>query len=74
MARLRGLPIGIVGNNGVRAVVTIAYCATDMHAKVYTDRYLGPQYNSKMTPYRLSFEHVFIATNQYILVKAICAR
>ena len=56
MARLRGLPIGIVGNNGVRAVVTIAYCATDMHAKVYTDRYLGPQYNSKMTPNRLSFE------------------
>ena len=27
---LRGLLIGIVSNNRVRAVATIAYCATDM--------------------------------------------
>ena len=41
----------IVSNNRVsRAVATIAYCATDMLAKVYIDRYLGHQHNLKMTP------------------------
>ena len=44
-ARLRDLSIGIVSSNRVRAVATIAYCATDMLAKVYIDRYLGPQHN-----------------------------
>ena len=33
-ARLRGLSIGIVSNHRVRAVATLAYCATDMLAKV----------------------------------------
>ena len=75
IARLRGLSMGIVSNDRARAVATIAYCATDMLAKVYIDRYLGPQHNSKMTPNRLSFEqYVFIAINQYLLVKAIGAR
>ena len=50
IARLRGLSIGIASNNRVRAVATIAYCATDMLAKVYIDRYLGHQHNLKMTP------------------------
>ena len=75
IARLRGLSIGIVSNNRVRAVATIAYCATDMLAKVYIDRYLGHQHNLKMTPNRLSFEqYLFIATDQYLLVKAIGVR
>ena len=47
------------------AVATIAYCATDMLAKVYIDRYLGHQHNSKMTSNRLSFDqYLFIATSQ----------
>ena len=54
---------------------TIAYCATDVLAKVYIDRYLGYQHNLKMTRNRISFEqHPFIATNQYLLVKAIGVR
>ena len=70
IARLWGLSIGI-SSNRVRAVATIAYCATDMLAKVYIDRYLGLQYNWKMTPSRLLFEqYLSIATNQYLLVKA----
>ena len=74
IARLWGLSIGIVSNNRVRAVATIAYCATDKLAKVYIDRYLG-QHNLKMTPNRLSFEqYLFIATDQYLLVKAIDVR
>ena len=56
-------------------MATIAYCATDMLAKVYIDRYLGHQHNLKMTPNRLSFEQYhIIATNQYLLVIAIGAR
>ena len=56
-------------------MATIAYCATDMLAKVYIDRYLGHQHNLKMTPNRLSFEqYLFIATDQYLLVKAIDVR
>ena len=67
-----GSSIGIVSNNRVRAVATIAYCATDMLAKVYINRYLGHQHNLKMTPIRLSFEqYLFIATDQYLLDKAI---
>ena len=67
--------MGIVSNNRVRAVATIAYCATDMFAKVYIDRYLGPQHNLEMTPNRLSFDQcLFIATSQYLLVKAIGVR
>ena len=67
--------MGIISNNRVRAVATIAYCATDMLAKVYIDKCLGHQHNLKMTPNRLSFEqHIFIATNQYLLVKAIGVR
>ena len=49
IARLWGLSIGIVSNSRVRAVATIAYCATDMLAKVYIDRYRGHQHNLKMT-------------------------
>ena len=65
--RLRGLSIGIVSNNRVRAVATIiAYCATDMLAKVYIDRYLGYQLSLNMTPNRLSFE-------QYLLSPPISA-
>ena len=64
IARLRGLSIGIVSNNRVRAVATIAYCATDMIAKVYIDRHLGHQQNFLMNPNRLSFEqYLFIASN-----------
>ena len=56
-------------------MATIAYCATDMLAKVYIDRYLGHQRNLEMAPNRLSFEqHVFIDTKQYLLVKAIGVR
>ena len=67
--------MGIISNNRVRAVATIAYCATDMLAKVYIDKCLGHQHNLKMTPNRLSFEQrIFIATNQYLLVKAIGVR
>ena len=74
IARLWGLSIGI-SSNRVRAVATIAYCATDMLAKAYIDRYLGHQHNLKMTPKRLSFEqYLFIATDQYLLVKAIGVR
>ena len=72
IARLRGLWIGIVSNNSVRAVATIAYYATDMLAKVYIDRYFGHQHNLKMTPNRLSFDqYVFIVTSQYLLVKVM---
>ena len=75
IARLRGLSIGIVSNNGARAVATIAYCATDMLAKVYIDRYLGHQHNLNMIPNRLSFDqYLFIATSQYLVVKAIGVR
>ena len=75
IARLQGLSIGIVSNSRVRSVATIAYCATDMLAKVYIDGYLGHQHNLKMTTNRLSFEHyLFIGTNQYLLVKAIGVR
>ena len=71
MARLQGLSIGIVGNNRVRAVTTIAYCATDVLAKVHIDRYLGYQQNLKMTSNQLSFEqYLSIATNQHLLVKS----
>ena len=66
IARLWGLSIGI-SSNRVRAVATIAYCVTDMLAKVYFDRYLGHQHNLKMTPNRLSFE-------QHLLVKAMGVR
>ena len=67
--------MGIISNNRVRAVATIAYCATDMLAKMYIDRYLGHQPNLKMTPNRLSFEqYLFIVTKQYLLVKAIGVR
>ena len=55
IARLRGLSISIVGSNRVRTVATISYCATDICAMVYIDRYLGHQSNLKMTPNRLSF-------------------
>ena len=56
-------------------MATIAYYATDMLAKVYIDRSLGHQHNLKITPNRLSFEqYLFIATNQYLLVKTIGAR
>ena len=51
-ARFRGLSIGIVSNNRVRVVATIAYCAADMLAKVYIDRYLGHQHNLNMTANR----------------------
>ena len=52
-------------------MTTIAYCATDMLAKVYIDRYFGHQHDLKMTPDSLPFEqYLFIATNQYLLVKA----
>ena len=40
IARLRGVSIGIASNTRVRAVVTIAYCAAHMLAKVYIERYL----------------------------------
>ena len=56
-------------------MTTIAYCATDMLAKVYIDNYFGHQHNLKMTPGRLPFEQYhFIAANQYLLVKAIGVR
>ena len=58
-------------------MATIAFCATDILAKVYAyiDRYLGHQHNLKMTPMRLSFEqYLFIATDQYLLVEAIGVR
>ena len=43
-----------------------------MLAKVYIDRYLEHQYDSKTIPDRLPFEqYLFIATNQYLLLKAI---
>ena len=59
----------------VRAVGTIAYGATDMLAKGYIDRYLGHQHKLKITPNRLSFDQqLFIATSQYLLVKAIGVR
>ena len=75
IARLRGLSIGIVSNNRVRAVTTIAYCATDMLAKVYMDWYFRHQHDLKMTPNRLPFEqYLFIATNRYLLVMAIGLR
>ena len=46
-----------------------------MLAKVHIGRYLGHQLNLKLTPNRLSFEqHVFNATNQYLLVHAIGVR
>ena len=39
------------------------------------DRYLGHQHYLRMTPNKLSFEqYLSIATNQYLLVKAIGAR
>ena len=47
-----------VSNNRVRAVTTIAYCATDMLAKVYIDRYLGHQHYLKTSPDRLPFEQL----------------
>ena len=75
IAQLRGLSMGIVSNNRVRAVATIAYCATDMLAKVYIDTYLGHQHDLNITPNRLSFDqYLFIATSQYLLVKAIGVR
>ena len=56
-------------------MATIAYCATDVPAKVYIDRCLGHQHDLKMTPSRLSFEqYLFTATNQYLLVKATGVR
>ena len=76
IALLRGVSIGIVSNNRVnKAVATIAYCATDMLAKVYIDRYLGHQHNLKMTLNSLLFEQYhFIATDQYLSIKAIVVR
>ena len=76
IARLRGrLSIGIVSNNRVRAVTKIAYCATDMLAKVYIDRCFGHQHELKMSPDRLLLEqYVSIATTQYLLVRAIDVR
>ena len=75
IARLQVLSIGIVSNNRVKAVATIAYCATDMLAKVYIDRHLGHQHTLNMTPNRLSFkQYLYITANQYLLVKAIGAR
>ena len=54
---------------------TIAYCATDMLAKVYIGRYLGHQHNLKMTPNKLLFQqYLFIATYQYLLVKVMVVR
>ena len=56
-------------------MTTTAYFATDMLAKAYIDRYLGHQHNLKMAPNRLSVEqYLFIATNQYLWVKAIGVR
>ena len=56
-------------------MAAIAYCATDMLAKVYIDRCFGHQHNLKMTLNRLSFEqYFFVATSQYLLVKAIGVR
>ena len=56
-------------------MATTAYCATNMLAKVYIDRYLGHPHDLKMTPNRLSFEqYLFIATDQYLLVTAIGVR
>ena len=53
-------------------MATIAYCATDMLAKVYIDRYLGHQHNLKIAPNRPSFDpYLFITASQYLLVKAI---
>ena len=56
-------------------MATIAYCATDMLAKEYLDRYLGHQHNLKMIPNRLSFEqYLLIATDQYLWIIAIGVR
>ena len=75
IARLRGLYVIIVSNNRVRAVTTIAYCVTDVLAKMYIDRYLGRQHDLKMIPDRLLPEqYLIIATNQYLLVKEIGVR
>ena len=52
------ISIGIVGNNRVRTAATIAYCATDMVAKVSIDSYLG-QHNLQIIPKRLSFEQYY---------------
>ena len=60
----------------VRAVATIADCATDMLAKVFIDRYLGaPTYFSKrlLAGYR-SKNSILIATNQYLFVIVIGVR
>ena len=56
IARLRGLSIGIVSSNMVRALATKPRCATEMLAKVYIERYLGHQHDLKMTPNKRSFE------------------
>ena len=46
-----------------------------MLAKVYIDRYLEHQYDSKTIPDRLPFDqYFFIATNRHLLVKAVCVR
>ena len=75
IARLRGLSIGIVSSNMVRALATKPRCATEMLAKVYIERYLGHQHDLKMTPNKRSFEqHLFIAANQYLVVEAIGVR
>ena len=75
MGWLRGVSIGIVSNNRVRAAAIIPYCATDMIVKVSTDSYLGHQHSFKIIPNRLSFKQcLFVTDDQYLLIRAIGLR
>ena len=66
----RGVSIGIVPNNRVRAAATKAYCANDMIMKVSIDSYLGHGYSLKIIRNRLSFEQYLITIDRYLLIIA----
>ena len=61
----RGISIGIVIINRVRAVATIAYCCTDIIAKMSADSH---EHGLKTIRNRLSFEqYVFPRVDRYVL-------
>ena len=68
----RGISVGIVSNNRVRAAVTIVYCGTGTIVKASLDSYLEHSHSLKMIPNRLSFEQYrFVTMDRYLMLKAI---
>lgn len=69
MGWFRGISIGIVSNDRVRAAITIISCATDMIVEVIIGSYFGHRYRWKIIPSMLSFEvYYFIARDKDILL------